>query len=422
MKMKRFWKLSTIAAVAVMTILPAFTSEDNFLNAGEPPASNSIRLDSYQRQMLENNNDFACDLFRTINEQKKGDGSIIVSPISVSYMLGMLERGADGETYQQIANVLRLGDSNEEVNRYFKKIIEEAPNVDSKVTVKIANCININSARNISLIPQYKTDMQKYYNAQVDVLDFRSSGSLYRINNWCKTNTNGMIPSILDRLEPNALMYMLNAVYFKATWTEKFDPNATRDMIFTKQDGTKVKSKMMHLKTKAAYGENALYKVLRLPYGNGGYSMYVLLPHKGTTINDVIQTLSAQRLKQLQKSELTTHEVDILMPRFTTASTTDLKGVLSSMGMPLAFNDCCAEFSKMAESRDNLYVSMMKQSAKIEVDEEGTKAAAVTVAEVKNRSAAPSQGYTFHATRPFVYYIAENSTGMILFMGTYCGD
>lgn len=381
-----------------------------------------ILLTAPQRKMLNGNNDFACNLLRAINEQKRGDGSFVVSPVSVSYLLGMLNAGADGNTRQQITDVLGLDASVQEGNKYFKKLIDEAPYVDSKVTVKIANCIDVNSARGISLFPQYEADMQKYYKAQIDALDFTNGRSLDRINDWCDIHTNGMIPQILDRLEPDAAMYLLNAVYFKASWTEKFDRSATREMNFTKQNGSTVMRQMMHLKTKAAYGENDLCKMLRLPYGSSGYSMYVLLPCKGKTVSDIITSLSAKTLKQQQMREMAIREVDILLPRFTTTSETDLKGILSSMGMPLAFDSYRADFPNMAQGSEDLYVSMMKQKARIEVDEEGTKAAAVTAAAVTRSASNIRQGYTFHATHPFVYYIAEASTGTIFFMGTYCGD
>ena len=408
--------------MALMNILAASTCHDNFLNAAEPPVKRDIALTAAQRLMSNNNNDFACNLFRAISKQKHDDRSTIVSPISVSYMLGMLNDGADGETYLQISNVLGMGGSIEEMNKYFKKMIDEAPRVDTRVTVKIANSINVNSAQGISLVPQFEDDMLKYYKAQVDALDFTNSESLHRINNWCKDNTYGLIPKILDKLEASAAMYLLNAVYLKASWTKKFDSNATRDLNFTKQDGSTVTRKMMHLKTRVSYGEDNLCKMLCMPYGSGGYSMYVLLPKERHTIDEIIQSLTAQKLKQIKMHTTASHEVDILMPRFTTTCETNLKDVLSSMGMPRVFDRNSAQFPYMANGHGDLYVSMMKQKAKIEVDEEGTKAAAVTVTEMRNRSVSISSGYTFHATHPFVYYIVEGSTGSIFFMGTYCGD
>ena len=386
------------------------------------PKLRPITLTAEQQQMKDNNNEFACRLFRTINEQKDGNGSVIVSPISVSFLLGMLNAGADGQTRQQIIDVLGLGNSVLEVNEYCKKMIDEAPRVDPSVTVKIANCIDVNSALGITLVPQFKTDMQNYYNAQIEALDFNKSSSLDKINNWCKKNTDGMIPTILDRLSPDAAMYLLNAIYFKATWTEKFDPKDTRDMDFTMPDGTTRQHKMMHRKALADYDKNDLYEMLYLPYGSNGFGMYVLLPVEGKTVDDVIQSLSAEGVKH-PLFDMVPHEVDILMPRFTTSNENVLNEVLSAMGMPRAFNPQLAEFPNMAQGQD-LFVSMMKQRAKIEVNEEGTKASAVTIAEM-DVTAPPPQQYQrvdFHATRPFVYYIIENSTRSIFFMGTYCGS
>ncbi len=429
--------------LVLMTSLLAFASDGNFPNAGEAPlnevnapvVSQSEMPDdnsstALQGEQLDNNdNDFACNLFRIINEQQGGDGSIIVSPISVGYLLGMLHEGADGETRQQINNVLGMGGSVQDINKYFKKIMDDAPNVDPTVTVKTANCIFVISG--YSLIPQYRDDMRNYYRALAEAVEYSGESIVDIINNWCKRNTEGMIPEILKNgeLNPNRVMYLLNAVYFKASWAENFDPNQTRDRNFTKQDGTTVMLPMMHLETRAAYGKNDLCKLLRLPYGNGGYSMVVMLPNEGKTIGDVIKNLSAQSLKE-QLHQMRSTKVDILLPRFTAENETNLAPILSALGMPRAFSRNDAEFPNMVQKQNNendigcLYVSLMRQKAKIEVNEEGTKAAAVTIAEMSTRSAVlnPPQREEFHATRPFVYYIVENSTGTIYFMGTYCGE
>ena len=418
--MKRYWILGTLVIVVVMTILPAFAIDGSSLKAEEQPGLTAPQSDD----ALANNNDFACTLFRTINDLKQDDNSFVVSPISVSYLLGMLHEGAEGKTRQQIHDVLGLDGSVEEINTYFKNMMDYASNADAEVTVKTANCIDIITGQ--SLRPQYKADMQNYYNAQIDAVDYDDMSILSKINNWCKKNTDGMIPEILKKgdLNPNRVMYLLNAVYFKATWTTPFSAKGTREMDFMKQNGSTVKRQMMHLKTRAAYGKNDLCEMLRLNYGNGGYSMCVLLPRAGKTIDDIIQSLSAERLEQQRKREMHSHEVDILIPRFTTESETHLEGILSSMGMPRAFSRT-AEFPNMLQDHeDDIFVSMMKQKAKIEVNEEGTEAAAVTVAEMSVRSASIGgpKIVQFHATHPFVYYIVENSTGAIFFMGTYCGD
>ncbi len=399
--MKRFWKFGAMVAVVLMNCFLSFAKDS------APTAP--------QGKMADNNNDFACKLFRTINEQKKG--STIVSPISVSYVLGMLNEGAGGETRRQITDVLGLGGSVREINKYFKKMMDEAQSVDPSVTLKNANCIFVVSGKR--LIPQYKADMQNYYNAHVEAINFNSSSILNKINNWCKTHTDGMIPELLKKgeLHPNRRMYLLNAVYFKASWTDQFDPRSTRDLDFVTHDGKTVKRPMMQRHGMAVYGKNDLCKMLCLPYGNKAYSMVVLLPNEGKTTDDIIRNLSAQKLKEWQ-SQMRSEEVNILMPRFTTESETHLEDILSSMGMPRAFRDN-AEFPNMIQN-ERLSVSMMKQKAKIEVNEEGTEAAAVTIAETITLGVHDYE--YFYATRPFVYYIMEKSTGAIFFMGTYCFD
>ena len=399
--MKRFWKYGAIVAMVLMSGLLTF---------GQVSAPTSR-----QSKMPDNNNDFACKLFRTINKQKKG--STIVSPISVSYVLGMLNEGADGETRRQITDVLGLGDSVQEINEYFKKMMGDAQSVDPSVKLKNANCIYCKLGKSIN--PKYKADMQNYYDANVEAINFNSSNIVNKINNWSKTHTDGMIPELVtkEELNPLAVMYLLNAVYFKASWTDQFDPRSTRDIDFITHEGKTVKRPMMHRRGIVAYGKNDLCKMLCLPYGNKAYSMVVLLPNEGKTTDDIIRNLSAQKVKEWQ-SQMRTEDVNILIPRFTTESETHLEAILSSMGMPRAFRDD-AEFPNMIQ-KEGLSVSMMKQKAKIEVNEDGTEAAAVTIAEMISFGVHDYE--YFHATRPFVYYIMEKSTGAIYFMGTYCFD
>ena len=419
--MKRNWIFGILGVVVMMTCLLTSASGDNLPSDGASPVNEGVKSTETQGKTCDNNYDFAFNLFRTINGQQQGDVSTIVSPVSVSYLLGMLNEGAEGETRRQITEVLGINGSVQEINEYFKQVTDVASQADPAVTVEIANCINVITGKR--LIPQYKTDMRRYYGALAEAVNYDADIIAATINKWCKEHTHGMIPEILKKEELNAnrVMYLLNAVYFKAPWTKEFNPKETLDKDFTKQNGSIVKLPMMHLKTKAAYIHTGPYKMLCLPYGNESYSMYVLLPEQGKTVDDVIQSLTAGRLKS-QQARMTHQTVDILMPRFTTQSETQLVDVLTAMGMPRAFEKNKAEFPNMIQG-DSLFVSMMKQKAKIEVNEKGTKAAAVTVAEMSSRSAMPRPDYVeFHATRPFVYYIVERSTGTIFFMGTYCGD
>lgn len=385
------------------------------------PDKKPIQLSAEQKQMRDNNNEFAWRLFQTMQEQK-GEVSTVVSPISVTYLLGMLNAGAAGTTRDEITATLGFGSDPTAVNEYCKIMIEGAPNVDPAATVKIANCINVNSAMGISLLKQYVNNMKNYYSAQVEDLDFTKSSTLEKINNWCSKNTDGMIPNILDELNPDAAMCLLNAIYFNADWTEKFDVNDTRNSSFTLPDGSVVTRELMHRKAIAQGCESELCSMLRIPFGSGGYSMYVMLPAEGKTTGDLIRDMSQQELTDhLNAIDMTPHEVDILMPRFEIVSEIDLIKVLKPMGIKSAFTGS-ADFSNMSDR--SLYVSMMKQKAKIEVNEDGAKAAAVTVAMIDPTSPGPQhyEKAEFHANRPFLYFILEESTRSIFFIGTYCGN
>ena len=422
--MKRNWILGTLAVVVLMTALLAMAkgrSHPNNNNEEEQPVEEVITSTEPQDELLDNNNDFACNLFRAINRNRKlSDGSIVVSPISVSYVLGMLNEGASGKTRQQITDVLGLSASTQQINEYFKTMIHKVSRVDSNVTLQLANCIDVNSAKGISLIPQYKADMQQYYDAQIDALDFTKRSSLDIINNWCNKHTGGMIPTAVDRLEPDAVMYLLNAICFKANWTEKFDPDDTRIMNFTTQNGTVFKNNMMHRQTRTLYGKNKICQMLYLPYGNKDFGMYVLLPVKGKTTADIIQGLSARELEQ-QLNGMKDENVDILMPRFYTSSETPLNHVLSAMGMPLVFTSR-AELPNMAQGEKDLYVSLIDQKTVIEVNEKGTEGAARTLLSALKDDEVPPKIENFHATHSFVYLIIEKRSGTIFFMGTYCGE
>ncbi|MBR4828294.1 MAG: serpin family protein, partial [Muribaculaceae bacterium] len=302
-------------------------------------------------------------------------------------------------------------------------MIEGAPNVDPAATVRIANCIDVNSAKGLSLQEAFVNDMKNYYNAQIDALDFTKSSTLDIINKWCSKNTDGMIPSILDKINPDAAMYLLNAIYFNADWKEKFDKNDTRSSSFTLPDGSVVTRELMHRKAIAQGCESDLCSMLRIPFGSGGYSMYVMLPAEGMSTSDLIRDMSQQELTDhLNAINMTPHEVDILMPRFEIVSDIDLKRVLEPMGIQSAFT-ASADFSNMSNA--SLRVTLMKQKAKIEVDEDGAKASAVTISEM-GRAISPgpqlSEKAEFHANSPFLYFILEESTRSIFFIGTYCGN
>ena len=396
------------------------------------PETRSIVLTQEQRAFVGKNTDFSFDLFRAISQMPKGKKSSIISPISVTYVLGMLNDGAAGNTAKEISSVVGFGEGKTQaVNDFCKKLIDEAPKTDPSVTLEIANIVIGNDYRHVGFEPPYVRDMQDYYRAEITNLDFsQKTETLAEVNGWCNDKTHGMIPEILNEseLKANALLLLMNAIYFKATWTEKFDPADTRDKTFTTADGKTQSLPMMHRKALAQYSENDVCTMLNLPYGSGDkWSMKVLLPREGKTVDDVIATLNAESWEALRFSGWNP-VVDIEIPRFKTSFETDLIEPLSAMGAPTMFLPNSAEFPNICSNfKQGLYVGLMKQKAAIEVDEEGTKASAVTVAGLVDSAGGPwgiekPMNVDFHANRPFVYVIQEASSGVIFFLGTYRGE
>ncbi len=372
-------KQHSICLTAVMTALVLSTTSCSVLKRHSDdwtrnttymiPEHKEIQLTAEQQQYVTKNNTFGCRLFSEVVNGKP-EKSAIVSPLSVTYLLGMLNAGAEGTTRQEITDVMGFGDDRDALNTFCKKMLKEAPLADSGVTVEVANALHVNSGQGIKLQRDYESTVTDCYEASVEALDFGKDSSKNKINSWCSKHTHGMIPSIIDKLDAGTLMVALNAIYFKATWNEPFDPKDTRQADFTLADGRKVKRQLMHRHAYAQYSQNEDFAMLCLPYGDKGYCMYVLLPQPGKTTGDIIRQLDDERIRKALRQQYKA-EVDILLPAFTTESDTELNDVLKKMGMPTAFAPR-ADFSRISNAP--LYIGSMKQKAKIEVNEEGTTA------------------------------------------------
>ena len=423
-KMEKIWKILAIASLMLVAVVSCSSDEDVTMGEDEvvqlSDRPTPIQLTEAQKQMRDNNNEFAWRLFRTLQGADDNHGSTILSPLSVTYLLGMMDAGAAGSTRDEITDVLGFGNDVTAVNEFCKTMIDGSAIADPAATVKTANCIEVNSALNIGLLPQFVENMKHYYYAQIDALDFTKGSALDKINNWCKDHTDGMIPSILDELSPDQAMIMLNAIYFKADWNARFDKKYTRKLDFTLPNGTTVKRDLMHIKVRTFFGHNDSCSVVRLPFGSGAYGMYILLPAEGVSLEKLIQGMNYQDLNANIYNNTFMGDIDILLPKFETSSDTKLIQPLSDMGIKSAFDPFNANFSNMTNAP--LCVSQMLQKAKIEVNEDGAKAAAVTMAGFTYTSYEPSRNFDFHATRPFLYLILEESTRSIFFIGTYCGD
>ena len=424
-----------IAALFVGSMLGACSSSESIEEAGEKKYVNMyqevkpVQLTAEQTVFANDNNGFTLNFFQSLNGKTKNQ-SVICSPLSITYVLSMVNDAATGTTEQELEQTLGFHKGGiQAVNDYCKNLIDNLPHVDEKVQLDIANAIFVNDK--YQLKKQFQQDMANYYDAKAEALDFSSPSTLDRINGWCDEKTRGMIPTILERVEPRTVSYLLNAIYFKAEWASMFEKNETREEVFTTPDG-ETRVPLMHQNVYMNYLRNDIYAAVSIPYGNGQWMMTVMLPEDGKTTDDVISSLAASGwstdfLKNPLR-EARRYAVDLKLPRFETAFDTDDAGglieLLMGMGIRRAFDGNSAEIPNMCENGD-LYISMMKQKAKIKVNEEGSEAAAVTIAGLNFLSAVadtqePPKA-TFHANRPFVYLIHEQSSGVILFVGKFMG-
>ena len=433
-----------LAAMALSSLMLSCSSSEDEVSFGETKTivnmlseSEPINLTPEQQVFAYDNNQFALNFLNTVNETDRSGKSFIYSPLSITYVLGMVNDAATGLTEKELEETLGFHEGGiQAVNDYCKKLIDGLPKVDDKVTLNIANAIFLN--KDWTLKQQFTQDMQTYYDAKAEALDFKAPETLDHINGWCNEKTNGMIPTILDEIDPLIMSYLLNAIYFKADWASKFDPQNTKDETFTTENGnSSTQIPMMHQNVLIKYMKNNTYSAIEMPYGNGLWNMVVMMPEEGKNTDDIINHLKMFGVYPMLYDDIDgsldtwvfgPYEVDLKLPRYETSSDTDdledgLIGLMKKMGIKRAFDDALAEIPNMCELP--VYIDIMRQKAKIKVNEEGSEAAAVTVAGVTNKSmGSEPKEYpkaTFHANRPFVYVIRENSSGVILFVGKFTG-
>ena len=376
-------------------------------------------LSDAQHEMVNNNNSFAFSLYN----KTMGMNSRVVSPLSVTYLMSMLANGADGETQQQILATLGWAGegvqqpSLQDINDYSRMLIEKTARLDKAVTVEIANYVAVN--KEFKLNSKFQKSVERDYKAGVESLNFTSPSTLKHINDWCNDRTHGMIPSIINEVDPDAVSYLMNAIYFNGTWKDKFSKEETKQEMFRGYTRDIQYVDMMHRHGEYFYADGDGYSAVSIPYGNGAFRMTVILPSEGSFLRDVMASMDGGKFQALQRS-MEKCNVDLKIPRFTTEVDLPLNDIISALGAPLIFSSQ-ADFSQFA--RGDFYVSKMFQKAKIEVSEEGTKAAAVTAAIMMMSAMRPEKkrNVVFHADSPFAYIISENSTGSIYFMGQYTG-
>lgn len=403
----------------------------NNLNEEDHTPRRWMPLSDSQKELASRINDFGFNLFRQMYAASNDPyGSCVASPLSVSYVLGMLATGArfdfgenDG-TRAEILEAMGMKDSwqydfIDPMNEFFKLLVEYTPLVDTSIDIQLANALFVRNS--FTIYGGYPAFLAEYYKADYERLDFTSPTALERINGWCNQKTKGLIPSILDEIPEMAVAYFLNAIYFKGGWALPFEAEQTKQENFTHTDGSKQTLPLMHGIKATSYAQAEWFDAVQLPFAKGAYTMTILLPHQGASIDDMVNMLNKRLLDDLpwQKAQVT-----LTLPRFSVESDyKELHHQVEALGIHRMFTPK-AEFSEISPDPE-LYISMMRQKARLKVDEEGCEAAAVTITEMVTTSVDPEPELplvTFCADRPFAYLITEQSSGAVFFVGTYGGE
>lgn len=362
-------------------------------------------------QLVKTNNAFAFNLFKAIPESR--GKNVMVSPLSISLALSMTLNGADGTTKTDMIDALGLNDlSVDDINQVYLDLVTALKKADPNVVLNVANSIWIR--KDFSVLEPFIATNQKYYDARVESLDFNAA-VLNTINSWVNAKTNTKIPKILDEISAEEIMFLINAIYFNGKWQVQFEKSQTQNGTFTLATGGSVNVPLMKIKEKFGYSEQTGYEALKMPYGRGKFGMVILLPEVGKTPDQIMQQMSPSAWETLKISLNSPVKVDVWMPRFKFNWESDLKEILSSLGMAVAFSRNEANFMKI-NSTEQLFITKVKHKTFIDVNEEGTEAAAATSVGIGFTSAGPG-GPEFHAVRPFLFFITEEDTGAILLAG-----
>jgi serpin B len=357
---------------------------------------------------------FAFSLLKELTREQAAK-NVFISPYSISAVLQMVCNGAAGSTREEMARTLGIGDLEARaVNRAHMDLDNAIRPAQSEVILNIANAIWYSV--DIQVRPAFASLNRDFYGATLDGLDFTDPRTGGIVNRWAERNTQGRIRNIVPgRLPGDTRMLLANAIYFKGSWERKFDPKTTERRAFHLADGGQKQVPMMRQSGKYQYQEANGCQAVRLPYKGGRLGMYVLLPDTKSSAEKLLATLTADVWQERLLRQLRSREGKLVLPRFRLEYEAELKPPLQAMGMKLPFSKA-ADFSAMAAQP--LYLSAVKHKSFVEVNEEGTEAAAATVAEMKVTSVAPpTQPFEMVVDRPFVFVIADNATREILFAG-----
>lgn len=392
------------------------------LGACSSPSAPQERIDALprsltagERELVAAGESFSFDFLREVARTEAEASNLFVSPLSASMALGMALAGGEGETYAAMQDALDLsGMSREEVGASYRGLLDLLAGLDPAVRLEIGNSVWHRTG--FELEADYRSSVERDFDARIEGLDFDDPASADVINSWVTEATDGLIDGIVTPpIDPLTMAFLINAIYFEGSWTVRFDPDRTAPGDFRRPDGSVIRVPFMNLEDGSfprAWTE--AYQAVELPYGGEAFAMILVLPSEGSDIDAFVEELDAARWRSIVDG-LVEGDIAVSLPKLRIEYEKTLNEVLQTLGMEAAFDPSRADFSRMhRDALDlQLHISQVKQKAFVEVDEEGTRAAAVTSVEMQVTSLPAA----FRADRPFLFAIRERLSGTLLFLG-----
>lgn len=399
--------LFLLLAATIVISITACNKDDG----GTMPQPTQLQLTDKAGQVILRSNAFGTELFRqtAIAEPEK---NLMLSPLSASVALTMLLNGSNGDTYDQLREMLDYqGLTTEEINAAYQSLTEQLLTVDPDVEIALANAVWYRQGFQVK--PPFLATMQDQFDARTEALDFSKPSALDVINGWAADNTNGKIPKVLNEIDPAAVMFLMNALYFKGTWTWQFDKSHTAFAPFKTDNGQTTDTEMMNGDIPSRTHSGNGYNAIELYYGKLNFSMIIIVP--AGTVADLLEGFDEQFWSSLTNAldilPGDPTEIPVSMPKFTFEYEKELNDQLKAMGMTDAFDPSKADLSGISDA--DIYVDFVKQNTFVNVDEEGTEAAAVTTVGIYETSIPEP----FTVDKSFLFAIRERTTNTLLFIG-----
>ena len=399
-----------LSALAILLLAVSCSKENN----GEPDLTpKSITLTAAAPVAIQSSNEFGIELFTRVTESE--NKNLMLSPLSASTALTMLLNGCGGDTYSQLQGTLKYPEemSISEINEAYKSLVGQLLKVDPKVQLALANAIFYRNGFDVK--QPFLATMSDDYKANVKALDFTAPSAIGTINKWASDNTKGKIPEVLNEISEDAVMFIMNALYFNGDWSYQFDKSMTQELPFHPDGGTTVNvpTMMGEVGSKLAGGNG--FRAIEMPYGQTNFTMVVIVPDE--SLNALYPSFTHEVWDKLcsdldERQEF--GKTNVTIPKFKFSYEKFLNDQLKSMGMIDAFSSTDADLSGISDSQ--LFVSFVKQNTFVEVDEKGTEAAAVTTIGINLTSAGPHSSQ-FNIDKSFIFAIRERTTNTLLFIG-----